>query len=60
METAAKKAKIVPMGLFHTPKTSEEIMDFIGKLRGNDRALATTIFGMTWNYLASVVAEEGK
>lgn len=50
--------KIQTMGLFATPKSSEEIMQWIERLNGTEKTAAMTVFGMTWNYLAEAVNKD--
>jgi hypothetical protein len=40
------------MGLFSTPKSQDELIDYIEGLAGSEKALAWVIFGMTWNMIA--------
>lgn len=48
---------IQPHGMFHTPKSQEELLGWIEKHSGSEKAVAMTAAMMTWNYLAGVVAE---
>lgn len=48
---------IPKMELFHTPQSADELATWIESLPGPERALAMTVMGMTWNYLAEVVEE---
>lgn len=43
------------MGLFYTPQSVKEIEDYIESLPSEDKAVAYTIMGMTWNFLAETV-----
>ena len=47
--------KIRKMDVFHTPKTQDELMDWIESLPTSEKAIAITVFGMTWNFLAEQV-----
>lgn len=44
-----------PIGLFHTPANSGEIMEWIQKHPKSDQPALTTVFGMTWNMMCSVI-----
>lgn len=50
---------IKPQGLFHTPKSFEEIHDWIDKHPAEMRASLYTAAGMTWNLLAATINEGG-
>lgn len=47
--------QLTPVGLFHTPATSTELLDYINGLPAGDRTLAMTVMGMTWNLCAKIV-----
>jgi len=47
--------KIRKMDLFHTPSSQDELMDWIESLATSEKAVAITVFGMTWNFLAEQV-----
>jgi hypothetical protein len=47
--------RIKPMGLFATPETLEDLMQYIENFNGGERVAAMTVMGMTWNYLAKEV-----
>ena len=51
------KNPITPSGLFHTPKTIEEMQAYVALFSGEDKVLAYTIMSMTWNLAAKIVAE---
>jgi hypothetical protein len=51
----SNKMKLTPVGLFHTPATSTELLDYINGLPAGDRTLAMTVMGMTWNLCAKIV-----
>ena len=40
------KLQLHEMGLFHTPKSMDEIVQFIDNLPSSDRATAWTVFGL--------------
>jgi len=44
-------------GLFHTPSSMEDFMQWIEKLNGNERAVAMTAAMMSWNLASSIVDE---
>jgi hypothetical protein len=48
---------IKPLALFHTPKSLADLEKHISQYSGPERAVAAVAMGMTWNYLAGVVAE---
>ncbi len=49
--------KLQPIGLYHTYTTVKELQEYLDKLSGAERALAYTIFGLTWNTCAHLTAE---
>jgi hypothetical protein len=53
------KPKIVPCGLFYTPKTSDELMARLENFSGGEKAAAMMGYGLTWNFLAAATAEDG-
>ena len=65
MKTKVKKLKledipeIKPIGLIHTPASTQELMDYIKNLSGPERALGMVIMGMTWNLIASKINGKG-
>ena len=46
------------VGLFYTPKSTEELEEWIERLSGAERALAYTVMGMTWNLCGHLINEE--
>jgi predicted membrane-bound mannosyltransferase len=54
------KINISTIGLFYTPKTQDELFDWIERLPTSERVAATTAYGMTWNYLATQINEAQK
>lgn len=50
--------KIQEVGLFHTPKTWEELQDWLEGLNGSEKAMATTAAVMAWNLAAYVTNGE--
>lgn len=51
-------AKLKSMGLFHTPQDVEELMNYVTSLPNDgERAIATTVMGMTWNLCAKLTNE---
>ncbi len=49
------KIKIKEIGIFHTPKSQDELMNWIDNLSGAEKIVALTTYGMTWNFLASTI-----
>ena len=47
--------EVKKMGLFATPKTMDELMQWIENLSGGERVAAMTAMGMTWNFMADTV-----
>ena len=47
--------KIHKMDMFHTPKTQDDLLDFIERLPDGEKIAALTAMGMTWNFLAEQV-----
>lgn len=47
--------KIRKMEFFHTPKTQDELLDWIESLATSEKVVAMTVLGMTWNFLAEQV-----
>ena len=47
--------KLKPAGLFHTPKSMDELMKWCEQLNGSERVVAMTVMGMTWNLCAELV-----
>lgn len=52
-----QKINIKTIGLFHTPKSQDELLDWISNLHTSERVAATVAYGMTWNYLATKINE---
>ena len=46
-----KKMQMVEMGLFHTPKSVDEIVTFINSLPSSDRPAAWTVYGLLNNLI---------
>lgn len=49
------KINIKEVGLFHTPASLDELMNWIERLSGSEKIVALTAYGMTWNFLAKQV-----
>lgn len=47
--------QIRKMEFFHTPKTQDELLDWIESLATSEKVVAMTVLGMTWNFLAEQV-----
>lgn len=54
------KINIPEIGLFHTPASQDELMNWIESLHAGEKVAALTAFGMTWNYLASTINKAQK
>ena len=50
-ETILKKMQMVEMGLFHTPESVDEIVNFIDTLPTHQRAQAWTVYGLLNNLI---------
>lgn len=48
---------ISKMGIFHTPKSADEIVEWINRHAPEERAHLMTVMGMTWNFLAQAVTD---
>jgi hypothetical protein len=53
----AMQEKIKKMGLFATPESQEALLYYIEQFNGNERVIAMTIMGMTWNFMAHTINE---
>lgn len=51
--------KLAKMDLFHTPKDSAELLDYIAGMSGSERVTATIVMGMTWNLVCSIIDRSG-
>ena len=47
--------KLVKMGLFATPKNQDALEEYINLYTGQERVIAHTICGMTWNLVADMI-----
>lgn len=52
--------KLDKMELFHTPKDTQELHNWIDRHPVEDRAHLYTVMGMTWNLIAAALDEEVK
>ena len=50
-ETTLKKMQLTEMGLFRTPESVDEIVNFIDTLPTNQRAMAYTVYGLLNNLI---------
>ena len=50
-ETILKKMQMTEMGLFHTPESVDEIVNFIDTLPSHQRAQAWTVYGLLNNLI---------
>ncbi len=48
---------IEPLGMFSTPSSVEALTEQLNRYSGQERIVALTAMGMTWNLLASLVNE---
>ena len=49
--------KLKPIGLFHTPESMDEMMAYVEKFSGSERAAAMTVAMMMWNLCAKLTSE---
>lgn len=49
--------KLKPIGLFHTPESLDEMMAYVEKFSGSERAAAMTVAMMMWNLCAKLTNE---
>jgi hypothetical protein len=47
--------QIQKIGLFHTPASQDELLDWIESLSSDEKLVAMTAMGMTWNLLAELI-----
>ena len=50
-ETTLKKMQMTEMGLFHTPQSVDEIVEYIDTLPTNQRAQAWVVYGLLNNLI---------
>lgn len=50
--------KIEKVSLFWTPRSQEQLIDYIEKLNGSEKALAYLIMGITWNLCSYLTNED--
>ena len=49
--------KLKPFGWFYTPESLDEMMAYVEKLSGSERAAAMTVAMMMWNLCAKLTNE---
>lgn len=50
--------KLQPTGFFYTPESQDDLVNWIERLSGSERALAFTVMGMTWNLCSKLVSND--
>jgi len=48
------------LGLFATPKSTADLMEYIEQFSGNERVIAMTIMGMTYNLCCDIATKKGE
>lgn len=48
---------IEPVGMFHTPENEKEFHDYLARLSGAERGVATVAAMMAWNLASKLVDE---
>lgn len=43
--------------MYYTPKTQDELLDFIERMHGGEKVAALTAMGLTWNFLAAQITK---
>lgn len=52
------KPCIEPTGIFNTPESMDDLMEWIERLNGGERAMAMTAAMMAWNLACKLVADQ--
>lgn len=52
--------KLTKNGLFATPESQENLIDWIERLSGGEKIVAYTVMGMTWNLCSKLVSEDSE
>jgi len=50
--------KLQPVGIFHTPKSVQELQDYLATFTGSDAVIANTAAFMAWNLCAKLTNPE--
>lgn len=45
------------MAMFHTPKSQDELLNYIERFNGSEKVVAMVVMGMTWNMIAELIAQ---